>query len=120
MSKEGQMGLLKLSQSLPNENKKAQQKAIDILNKIPSKNLIQEAYLFGSAVDGVFTPDSDLDILVVTKDEAAIKLLQQEVYRPRFADIAIDWIFKTQQSFNDRKDFGGVCFVAFHSGMKIL
>jgi predicted nucleotidyltransferase len=78
-----------------------------------------EAYLFGSAVEGVFTPDSDLDILIVAEDEEAIKKLKKEVYKPRFSDIAIDWIFKTKQSFLERKNYGGVCFVAFHSGKKL-
>ncbi len=112
------MGLLKLIPN-PAMNQWAQQKANEVLNSIPSQDLILEAYLFGSAVEGVFTEDSDLDFVVVTKDEASIKQLQKEVYSPRFADIAIDWIFKTKTSFDERKDFGGVCFDAFHHGKKL-
>lgn len=112
------MSLLKLAPD-SNGNRLAQEKASEILDSMASQHLVLGAYLFGSAVDGVFTPDSDLDILVVTKDENAIKQLQREVYRPRFADIAIDWIFKTEASFNERKDFGGVCFIAFHNGKKL-
>ncbi|MFN7904105.1 MAG: nucleotidyltransferase domain-containing protein [Pseudobdellovibrionaceae bacterium] len=66
-----------------------------------------EAYLFGSAVDGVFTDDSDLDFVVVAKNEVALKQLQKEVYSPRFTDIAVDWIFKTKDSFDERKEFSG-------------
>ena len=113
------MGLLKLSQTSSDKNVWAQQKAIEILGSIPSQNLILEAYLFGSAVDGTFTPDSDLDFIVITENEASIKQLQREVYSPRFADIAIDWIFKTKESFEQRKNFGGVCYVAFHNGKKL-
>jgi predicted nucleotidyltransferase len=113
------MGLLKLSQRSSDDKTWAQKKAVEVLNSIPSQNLILEAYLFGSAVNGVFTPDSDLDLLVVVKDESAIKQLQKEVYSPRFADIAIDWIFKTEPSFQERKDYGGVCFEAFHYGKKM-
>lgn len=112
------MSLLKLVHN-PEMNKWAQQKAVEVLNSIPSQDLILEAYLFGSAVDGNFTPDSDLDFIVVAKNQAAIKQLQKEVYTPRFADIAIDWIFKTKESFDERKNFGGVCFVAFRDGMKL-
>lgn len=112
------MGLLKLVHN-PEMNKWAQNKAVEVLNSIPSQNLILEAYLFGSAVDGNFTPDSDLDFIIVAKDQAAIKQLQKEVYTARFADIAIDWIFKTKESFDERKNFGGVCFVAFRDGMKL-
>ena len=114
------MGLLKLGQKSSDENNIwAQKKAVEVLDSIPSQDLILEAFLFGSAVDGAFTPDSDLDFVIVAKDEVAIKQLQKEVYSPRFTDIAIDWIFKTKQSFDDRKDFGGVCFVAFHNGKKM-
>ena len=112
------MSLLKMVHA-PEMNKWAQEKAMDVLNSIPSQNLILEAYLFGSAVYGNFTPDSDLDFIVVTKDQASVKQLQKEVYTARFADVAIDWIFKTKESFDERKNFGGVCFVAFHNGMKL-
>ncbi len=112
------MSLLKLIKD-PKSNQWAQQKAIEIINAIPSQNLISEAYLFGSAVEGTFTPDSDLDFLIVAKDESAIKQLQHEVYRPHFTNIATDWIFKTESSFHERKRFGGVCFVAFYNGMKL-
>lgn len=112
------MSLLKMIPN-PAMNEWAQRKALEVLNSIPSQNLILEAYLFGSAVDGNFTTDSDLDFVVVAKDEVSIKQLQKEVYRPRFTDIAVDWIFKTKMSFDERKNFGGVCFVAFHSGKRL-
>jgi predicted nucleotidyltransferase len=114
------LGLLKLSQSSSGDNNIwAQEKAVSILNSIPSQNLILEAYLFGSAVDGIFTFDSDLDFIIIAKDDVSIKQLQKEVYSPRFTDIAVDWIFKTKESFDERKDYGGVCFVAFHNGKKL-
>lgn len=100
-------------------NKRAQLKAVEVLNCIPSQELIIEAYLFGSAVYGNFTADSDLDFIIVTKDQASIKQLQKEVYTRRFTDVAIDWIFKTKESFDERKNFGGICFVAFHNGRKL-
>lgn len=112
------MGLLKLI-SNRELNEWAQKKAVEVLNSIPSQNLILEAYLFGSAIDGNFTENSDLDFIVVAKDEDDIKQLKKEVYSPRFTDIAIDWIFKTKNSFEERKNFGGVCFIAFHSGKKL-
>lgn len=114
------MSLLKLSQKSSDVNNIwAQKKAVEVLQSIPSQNLILEVYLFGSAIDGVFNSNSDLDFVIVTKDEVAIKQLQKEVYSPRFTDIAVDWIFKTKKSFDERKNYGGVCFVAFHSGKKL-
>lgn len=112
------MGLIKMTLN-PAMNQWAQQKAMEVLNSIPSQDFILEAYLFGSAVEGVFTDDSDLDFVVVAQDEASIRQLQKEVYSPRFADIAIDWIFKTKISFEERKNFGGVCFDAFHHGKRL-
>ena len=112
------MSLLKLVRD-PASNLWAQSKASEILSTIPSQNLIKEAYLFGSAVDGVFTEDLDLDFEIVVEKESDIERLRREVYRPRFADIAIDWVFKTQESFDLRKDLGGVCFEAFHHGIKL-
>ena len=103
----------------PDLNNWAQRKAAEVLKSIPSYHLIEEAYLFGSAVSGNFTDDSDLDILVVTKDEPSMNQIQSEVYKFKFTDIAVDWIFKTKDSFDARKDFGGVTYVAFHSGMKL-
>lgn len=112
------MGLLKMVHD-PEMNGWARRKAVEVLNSIPSQHLILEAYLFGSAVYGNFTADSDLDFVVVAKDEVSIRQLQKEVYAPRFTDIAVDWIFKTKKSFDERKDFGGVCFVAYHNGERL-
>lgn len=112
------MSLLKMIPN-PNMNNWAQKKAKEIIDSMASRNLILEAYLFGSAVDGVFTKNSDLDIVVVAKDETDIRQLHKEVYSARFTDIAIDWIFKTKESFDERKRIGGVCFVAFHNGKKL-
>jgi predicted nucleotidyltransferase len=112
------MSLLKLVHD-PEMNAWARQKAVDVLNAIPSQDLILEAYLFGSAANGNFTVNSDLDFLVVTKDFAAVRQLRKEVYAPRFSDVAIDWIFKTKESFDERKQIGGVCFIAFREGIRL-
>lgn len=112
------MSLLKLS---PNNqvNFDPIQKAQSVINQIPSQNLIIEAYLFGSAVNGIFTPDSDLDFVLSCKTTDDIKKLQKEVYSANFSDIAIDWIFKLTEEFENRKNMGGVCFEAFHYGKKM-
>lgn len=112
------MSLLKLVPN-PIMNEWAQQKAVEIFNSIAAKDLIIEAYLFGSAVTGVFTENSDLDFIIVVKNESDIEILKKEVYSPRFSDIAIDWIFKTKESFDERKNLGGVCFVAARDGMRL-
>lgn len=112
------MGLSKMTAN-PDMNKWAQNKANEVLKSIPSQNLILDVYLFGSSVDGVFTDESDLDFVIIAENNTAIQQLQKEVYAARFSDIAIDWIFKTKASFEERKNIGGVCFDAFHYGMKL-
>ncbi len=114
------MNLRKLGQVESKENLSwAKEKASQILNSVPSQDLIFEAFLFGSASQGRFSAHSDFDFLIVTQDESSIKQLQKEVYSARFADVAIDWIFKTKEEFQERKSFGGVCFIAFNEGIKI-
>ncbi|MCX7979363.1 MAG: nucleotidyltransferase domain-containing protein [Bdellovibrionaceae bacterium] len=113
------MRLLKLRPD-PKLNAWALGKAHEVLGSIPSKHLILEAYLFGSAAEGTFTHDSDLDFLIVVANEEHAKILQAEVLRPGFTDIAVDWIFKTKESFEARKKIGGVCFIAHNNGRRLL
>ncbi len=112
------MSLLKLSHN-NQVNFDPIEKAQFIINQIPSQNLIAEAYLFGSAVNGKFTVDSDFDFVISCKTAVDIKKLQKEVYSANFSDIAIDWIFKLADEFEVRKNMGGVCFEAFHYGKKM-
>lgn len=114
----GTMSLLRLVHR-PELNAWARQKAESILESIPSKDLILEAYLFGSAAYGNFTMESDLDFVIVTESPEASKKIQSEVYAIGFTDIAVDWIFKTKIEFDERKTLGGVCFVAFHDGLRL-
>lgn len=75
--------------------------------------------MFGSGARGELTPDSDLDILVVLKNIEDMKAAYKVVGQNLFSPIAVDWIFKDAKSFEERKDFGGVCFEAFHHGVQI-
>ena len=98
------MSLLKLSQ--PKLNFSPQKKAAEVLHSIPSRHLILSGYLFGSAVSGSFTADSDLDFLLVLKNKSDLNIIKKEVYQPRFTDIAVDWILKLESDFDQRKDLG--------------
>lgn len=108
--------IMKHSNHLQTQGQAEAKRLIETLSK---DGLVVEAYLFGSAVHGPFTEDSDLDILVVTHDDSSIKSLQKLVYGPRFSTFAVDWIFKTKPSFDERKDLGGVCFIATREGIKL-
>jgi len=114
------MSLAKLiNQNSVQLQSQGQAEAKRLIDALSQEGLVLEAYLFGSAVHGPFTEDSDLDILIVTHDETSIKSLQKQVYRPRFSNFAVDWIFKTKTNFNEKKDLGGVCFIATREGIKL-
>lgn len=112
------MGLLKLSKKKLIDFDPIE-KARGLISKLSTQVKIEEAYLFGSGVNGKMTPDSDLDILVVFSDQPKVKLAYGVVSKPYFSDIAVDWIFKTKKDFQGRKEIGGVCFEAFHHGVKL-
>lgn len=112
------MGLLKMIHN-PEANRWAHAKALEVLDRVHSQQLILEAYLFGSAAYGNFSDNSDLDIVVVAPDVLSVAQLKKEVYRKEFSDVAIDWIFKTKEDFDARKEKGGVCFVAFNDGIRL-
>ncbi len=91
----------------------------EILNSLLLVDVVHEAYLFGSAVNGIMTADSDLDIVLVFQNQTDLDEVKKEIFSKRF-DIAIDWIFKIKSEFEERKNLGGICFEAFHRGQKII
>ena len=111
------MGLLKLKKNQIGFD--ARKKAKEIISQLSKKSEVTSVYLFGSGASDTMTPDSDLDLLVIVKNAAVIKELIKEVSQIGFTDIAVDWIFKTEAEFEERKELGGVCFEASHYGVKI-
>ena len=111
------MSLLKLS-----NNHKVDfdpiQKSVAKVENFKNLNLIQSAYLFGSGATNTMTADSDLDLLLVFKNEDELKIAKTEIIHST-QTIAIDWIFKLADEFEVRKNMGGVCFEAFHYGKKM-
>lgn len=93
--------------------------AKDLVTKLGREVSLQKAFLFGSGARNRLTPDSDLDILVVLNDLSQGKVAYKIVGQKNFSPIAVDWIFKDIESFEIRKNLGGVCFEAFHHGIKI-
>ncbi|MCB0351148.1 MAG: nucleotidyltransferase domain-containing protein [Bdellovibrionales bacterium] len=112
------MGLLRLSKNPVGFDPIV--KAKGIVQSIPSKALIRSARIFGSAVSGNMTPDSDLDILLTFDNLNNLELVKNEIFYVIKVDIAIDWIFKIHDDYELNKDIGGVCFEAAHYGKDIL
>ncbi len=94
------------------------QKSVTIVENFENLNLIQSAYLFGSGATNTMTADSDLDLLLVFKNEDELKIARTEIIHS-IQTIAIDWIFKTEIDFEKEKNFGGVSYEAYHFGKKI-
>jgi predicted nucleotidyltransferase len=93
--------------------------ARELIQKLNDHRPVKEAYLFGSAAEGKNTADSDLDILVVIADDQDPKDYYQFVNQAGFSSVAVDWIIKKSSEFDQKKDQGGVCFIAFHQGKRI-
>lgn len=94
--------------------------ANDLVLKLKTHVVINEAFLFGSASEGKNTIDSDIDLLIIVNDQDSITKAYHEVNQPFFSEIAVDWIIKTQTEFDEQKEIGGVCFIASKSGKRIL
>lgn len=93
--------------------------AKSIVNSIGQVLPVTSAYFFGSGLNGVFTEDSDLDLIVVIEDQFDLKRAQQIAFSKRWTNRPLDLILKSESEFNQRKELGGVCFVAFHDGLKL-
>ena len=75
-------------------------------------------FLFGSAGEGKATDQSDLDFLIVVKDEARQREAQRNLSRlmPLSATFAVDLIWVSESEFNRKKEIGGVCLIAWEDG----
>lgn len=93
--------------------------AKELISKLSERVSILEAYLFGSAVEGRMTRDSDIDLLVIIADDASDGEVYAEVNKPFFSSIAVDWIVLHRSQFDQKKNYGGVAFIAFHQGKKL-
>ena len=92
--------------------------AIGILTAaIAAAGEIVAIYLFGSAAAGKMTDQSDIDLLVVTSDVAAIKPAQKNLRNvQRLTDFIVDLVWVDEAQFERKKSLGGVCMVAAEDG----
>jgi len=93
--------------------------ATALVQKTAKDAKVLKAYLFGSSASGKNTDDSDLDILVIIPDLASETDYYKIVNQPFYSDRAVDWIFKKETDFNLQKTIGGVCLVAYQTGVVI-
>lgn len=90
----------------------------DILKRIMSVVQPRRVILFGSAVRGKMTADSDLDLLVIVPGPAQRRLLAQEIYRKLHGILTpVDILVVTEQDVQLHGDaIGSVLRPALREG----
>ena len=74
-------------------------------------------FVFGSAARYEMRDDSDLDFIVITKNEDDVSSLAARVLgRKPPHDVAADILFYGERRFLERARLGGVCFLAVREG----
>lgn len=77
-----------------------------IKNQLIKKYKPQKIFLFGSAVTGKITDDSDLDFLIIKDDKRDPYNRIVEVYGLVKKNIAADFLIYTPQEFGERLKLG--------------
>lgn len=70
-------------------------------------------------VSSQFTKDSDIDFLLVFESQKDLDAAKKIIYAKPLSSVGIDYILKTSDDFNARKDLGGACYEAYHYGEKL-
>lgn len=91
-----------------------------IKNQLIIKYKPEKIILFGSAVKGQMTPDSDLDFLIIKDDKKDPYSRIVEVYGLVKKNIAADFIIYTPKEFNERLSLGDPFIVSILSEGRIL
>lgn len=113
------MGLMKLSHKNQidydplEEAKKAGFKIAQSLGHV------DKILLFGSAVDGKMTSDSDLDLLVIHSEDIPSKVFYKKLSKQRFSHLPLDILAKSVESHKKDQEIGGVSFIAEKEGVVI-
>jgi predicted nucleotidyltransferase len=74
-------------------------------------------YLFGSAVEGKMTDQSDFDLLSIYEDSPSLRCAQKALlpYYP-LSNYPVDIVWVTKERFEKMSGIGGVCMVAYEEG----
>lgn len=91
-----------------------------ITNQLIQKYHPEKIILFGSAVTGSMTPDSDLDFLLVKDDNKPRHDRMVEVYRLVDKDIAADFLVYTSEELALRVKMGDPFIKSVLSEGKVL
>jgi predicted nucleotidyltransferase len=79
-----------------------------------------EVWLFGSAATGDMTEASDIDLILLFRDAAAIREAQRTLARtPRIDGWPQDLLFYRRRDFYEQSTVGGVPMIAVEDGRRI-
>jgi len=99
------------------------EKEVRLLTDLILKNISPlEMYLFGSASEGKMTDQSDYDLLIVVTDqiEQRLGMKKYSEIRSQLPRRPIDTIWMTKSEFDEKKREGGVAFIAFNEGKRLI
>jgi len=91
-----------------------------IKNQLIKKYKPQRIFLFGSAVTGKMTDDSDLDFLIIKDDKKEPYSRIVEVYGLVKKNIAADFLVYTPQEFAERLKLGDPFITSILSEGRVL
>ena len=113
------MSLLRLKDATLNKNE-----FFNIFKRIISRAVLISpnitVYVFGSFAKNQFTAASDLDISIIIPDTASEKefLIKLKENGP-LSNWPLDLVIVNRSRFEERKDYGGICFEINHSGIEL-
>lgn len=103
-------------------NKTEIEEKIVLLNKYLKSCLLGEfnVYLYGSAAKYSMTSKSDIDVIVTIKDPFDLKQSKKRYYSGHTRlNFPVDILFIPMNIFNEQKNIGGVCMIAYSEGIML-
>lgn len=95
----------------------AQAEVARIVARIVSEVNPLEVYIFGSAARGALTDQSDLDLLIVLREEINIKPARKAIAKIRpFSKIPLDIVWMSEATFALKAAMGGLAQVVQEEG----
>ncbi len=107
------------SQKMVKDQNKVREEAQAIAIKIRQHVSPIAIILFGSAACGQFNESSDFDILLIFEDLVQLRQARHRLHQagPLSPTAPLDLIFITKKTYDQKKEVGGICFVANHEGV---
>ncbi len=88
-----------------------------LLKYILTKSNPLAVYLFGSLAQDQYTDVSDIDLALVYASKVELKSAKKQILNNRpFLDVAIDFLFFTDEEFQQKSQRGGVCQIIHEDG----